>query len=188
MTSHFLICKHLVQSIPPVSPTFFLKVKHNRTTPFWLHHALQPDCLLILAPPVGPLLEGSTPARKSNSNEFKGYDNNNNNDDDNNNVDVVNMQSGMFRDGATFRERFLRKIDCYHDFLDGLEYQLQFKDERMLETVEREGAGFWQLAQNCLSQEHCMNTSRGSSPVTWEWETSNAMFYHTRPPRRDRDS
>ena len=186
MTSHFLICKHLVQSIPPVSPTFFLEVKRNRTTPFWLHRALQPDCLPILAPPVGPSLEGSTPAGKSNGNEFEGYDDDDNDDDDD--VDVVDMQSGMFRDGATFRERFLRKIDGYRDFLDGLEYQLQFEDERMLETVEREGAGFWRLAQNCLSRERRMNTSRGSSPVTWERETSNAMFYRTRPRRRDRDS
>jgi len=183
VTSRFLICKHLVQSIPPVPPTFFLEVKRNRTTPFWLHRVLQPDSRPTL--PVSPSPEGPSLAEQGNRNEFEGYD-----DNDNDNGDIVDMQSlaGTFRDHATFRERFLRKINGYRDFLDGLEYQLQFEDERMLETVEREGTGFWRLAQNCLSRERRMNTSRGSSPVTWERETSNAMFYRTRPPRCDMDS
>jgi len=124
--------------------------------------------------PVSPSPEGPSLAEQGNRNEFEGYD-----DNDNDNGDIVDMQSlaGTFRDRATFRERFLRKINGYRDFLDGLEYQLQFEDERMLETVEREGTGFWRLAQNCLSRERRMNTSRGSLPVTWERETSNVMFY-----------
>jgi hypothetical protein len=186
VTSRFLICKHLVQSIPPVPPTFFLEVKRNRTTPFWLHHVLQPDSQPT--PPVGPSPEGSSPAKGNNGNEFEGYDNDDNDNDDDDDGDVVDTQSGTFRDRMTFRERFLGKINGYRDFLDGLEYQLQFEDERMLETVEREGAGFWRLAQSCLSRERRMNTSRGSSPVTWERETSNAMFYRTRPRHCDRDS
>jgi hypothetical protein len=180
VTSRFLVCKHLVQSIPPVPPTFFLEVKHNRTTPFWLHHVLQPDSQPT--PPVSPSPEGFGPAKENNGNEFERYD------DDDDDGDVIDTQSGTFRDRATFRERFLRKINTYHDFLDGLEYQLQFEDERMLETVEREGAGFWRLAQTCLSRERRMNTSRGSSPVMWDRETSNTMFYRTRPPCCDRDS
>jgi hypothetical protein len=180
VTSQFLVCKHLVQSIPPVPPTFFLEVKHNRTTPFWLHHVLQPDSQPT--PPVSPSPEGFGLAKENNGNEFEGYD------DDNDDGDVIDTQLGTFRDCVTFHERFLRKINTYHDFLDGLEYLLQFEDERMLETVEREGAGFWQLAQTCLSRERRMNTSRGSSPVMWDRETLNAMFYCTRPPRCDRDS
>ena len=60
---------------------------------------------------------------------------------------------------ATFHERFLEKINGYCDFLNGLEYQLQFKDERMLETVECEGANLWWLALNCLGRERHMNTT-----------------------------
>ena len=101
---------------------------------------------------------------------------------------IVDMESRAVQDCTTFRERFLGKINSYHDFLDGLEYQLQFEDERMLDMVEHEGAGFWQLAQNCLSWERCMNTSRGSSLPTWESETLNVMFYCTKLPCRDRDS
>ena len=33
-------------------------------------------------------------------------------------------------------------------------WSIKFEDERMLDMVEREGASFWQLAQNCLSREH----------------------------------
>ena len=153
-------------------------------TPFWLHHVLQPDCRPT--PPVSPSPKGpeSSAAEENNHNDFEGYDD----DNDDNDGDVVDTQSGTFRDCGTFCERFQRKINGYHDFLNGLKYQLQFEDERMLEVVEREGAGFWRLAQNCLSRERRMNTSRGSSPVTWERETSNAMFYRSRPRRCDRDS
>jgi hypothetical protein len=43
VTSQFLICKHLIQTISTVLPTFYLEVKHNRTTPFLLHQVLQPE-------------------------------------------------------------------------------------------------------------------------------------------------
>ena len=86
------------------------------------------------------------------------------------------------------RDSLKKSTVTYHDFLDGLEYQLQFEDERMLDMVEHEGASFWQLTQNCLSQECHMNMLRGSSLPTWERETLNVMFYCTRPPHHDRDS
>jgi len=40
--SRFLVCKHLIQSVPTMPPTFFLEVTRHRTTPFWCHPALQP--------------------------------------------------------------------------------------------------------------------------------------------------
>ena len=73
------------------------------------------------------------------------------------------------------------------DFVDGLEYQLQFDDQRMFTMVEREGAGFFRLARSCLSRERRMNT-RGSTPTTWERETTSAMFYRARPPRSERNT
>lgn len=45
VTSRFLVCKHLVQSVGPVPAIFYLQVKRNRTTPFWLHPILQPEGL-----------------------------------------------------------------------------------------------------------------------------------------------
>ena len=47
VTSCFLVCKHLVQSVGPVPATFYLQVKRNWTTPFWLHPILQPEGLQI---------------------------------------------------------------------------------------------------------------------------------------------
>ncbi|KAJ6586198.1 hypothetical protein B0H19DRAFT_925748, partial [Mycena capillaripes] len=74
------------------------------------------------------------------------------------------------------------------DFADGLEYQRQFQDSRMLDTLEREGASFLRLADNCLSRERRVNSTRSTAPSTWERSTSNAMFYRTRPVLSDRDT
>lgn len=85
---------------------------------------------------------------------------------------------------ATSCKDFTELISMIWAFADGLEYQIQFEDQRMLEIVEREGAGFLRLAENCLSCERWANT-RGQSPTMWERATSNAMFYRTRPPVSD---
>ena len=58
-----------------------------------------------------------------------------------------------------------KHIKAIRDFCDGLEYQLQFNDHRMLVTVEREGGSFLQLAESCLSHKHLMNSSRGATPT-----------------------
>lgn len=84
-------------------------------------------------------------------------------------------------DTRTFQERFEAHIKNFRDFCDGLQYQIQFNDHRMLNAVEREGASFIRLMENCLGQERRENLSWQRSPTTWERETSNAMFYRTRP-------
>ncbi|KAG1844106.1 hypothetical protein C8R48DRAFT_618263, partial [Suillus tomentosus] len=84
-------------------------------------------------------------------------------------------------DTRTFQERFEAHIKNFRDFCDGLQYQIQFNDHRMLNAVEREGASFIRLMENCLGRERRENSSRQRSPTTWERETSNAMFYRTRP-------
>ena len=38
--SHFLVCKHLIQSIQHIPSLFFLEVKWNSTTPIWQHPTL----------------------------------------------------------------------------------------------------------------------------------------------------
>ena len=41
------MCKHLIQAIGPVPPTFYLEVKRNQTIPFLSHQILQlggPNC------------------------------------------------------------------------------------------------------------------------------------------------
>jgi hypothetical protein len=53
-------------------------------------------------------------------------------------------------------ERLADRIKTLRDFCDGLEY-IQFEesdaDQRMLVTVEWEGAGLFQWVNNCLSRE-----------------------------------
>ncbi|KAJ7444262.1 hypothetical protein B0H11DRAFT_1695726, partial [Mycena galericulata] len=71
------------------------------------------------------------------------------------------------------------------DFSDGIEYQRQFRDSRMLDVLEREGASFLRLAENCLSRERRVNSTRSAAPSTWERSTLNAMFYRTRPVLSD---
>ena len=58
----------------------------------------------------------------------------------------------------------------------------------MLETLERNGAGFFHLARNCLDRERHQNLSRASSPMMWEQATANAMYYRTHPRSADQDT
>jgi hypothetical protein len=44
-------------------------------------------------------------------------------------------------------------IALIRDFCDGLEYQVQFNDVRMLEALEREAAPFVGFVQACLRRE-----------------------------------
>jgi len=74
-------------------------------------------------------------------------------------------------------------IQMIRDFADGLEYQISFQDCHYLKTLQKEGAGFFQLAENCLSHEHRFNSSREASPTTWESSTANAIFYQVHAQR-----
>ena len=57
--------------------------------------------------------------------------------------DVVDIMAAKDVDnGDIFRERFEGNIATIREFCKGLEYQIQFGDQRMLETLEREGALF----------------------------------------------
>jgi hypothetical protein len=89
---------------------------------------------------------------------------------------------------STFCECLADRIKTLRDFCDGLKYQIQFEDQRMLATVEREGAGLFRLADNCLSKERRFNSTRAASPTTWERTTTNAMYYRTRPRPSDVDT
>jgi len=80
---------------------------------------------------------------------------------------------------------FNTHIKLVHDFCDGLEHQTQFQDRWLLKTLEREGAGFFRLAHNCLSHKQCLNLSWSASPMTWENSTSNALFYQSCPSQSD---
>jgi len=119
--------------------------------------------------------------------DVEGCDGNDNEDEGED--DMVDTMTGTgVDDNGTFRERFEGDIATIREFCKGLEYQIQFGDQRMLDTLEREGASFLRLARGCLGRERRMNSMRGPAPTTWEKGASNAMFYRTRPRVEDVDA
>ena len=111
------------------------------------------------------------------------------NDDDEGVDNVVDTMAGKDIDnGRTFCEHFEGNIATIREFCKGLEYQIQFGNQWMLETLEREGASFLWLARGCLGREKHMNSMRGPAPTTWEKGTGNMMFYRTRPCAEDVDT
>jgi hypothetical protein len=176
-TSRFLICKHLIQAVHPVPPLFFVEAKRNRTTPFWHHPSLVPL-------DAGPdeQTEGNVPIA---STEESRIDDGGDESDD----ELIDTAHGWTAaDNGTFRERMTTRIKMLRDFCDGLEHQLQFEDQRMLAAVEREGAAFFRFADNCLSRERRFNSTRSTSPTTWEKTTTSAMYYRSRPRLSDVDT
>jgi hypothetical protein len=179
LTSRFLLCKHLVQAVQPVPPHFFLEVNRNRTTPFWTHKTLIP---LENDPPMSA--DTPTPHTSPDTGSLASESDS----DDEQDVDDSLIDMGTNTDSTerlTFRERLLKHIHLLQDFCGGLEFQLQFSDQRMLQVLEREGAGMLRLAENCLDRERRFNTTRGDAPTTWEKATLNAMFYRPRPQLSD---
>jgi hypothetical protein len=185
--SRFLICKHLVQLFHPVDPVFFLEVTRNRSTPFWSHPALKPIMNSEDVVEVDDLASGGENRASGNL-----YNWQNTAQDDLEGVDIesddgslVDTREGKSDDNTkTCKEEMMAHIQLIRDFCDGLEYQLQFQDLRFLKALEKEGAGFFRLAQNCLSRERRLNSSRAASPKTWENSTANALFYRSRPRPR----
>jgi hypothetical protein len=157
-------------------PTFFLKVRRHCTTPFWHYHALQlTDSGQTSNAPV-PLDIGSSREDEEHEDE----------EDEGNLVDTE-ADAGLGGRG-TLCKWVIEDIWTLWDFCDGLEYQLQFNDHQMFQTMEREGAVFMWFAHNCLSHENRLNSMRGSTPSMWERSTASTMFYRARPPRRDVNS
>jgi hypothetical protein len=88
--------------------------------------------------------------------------------------------------GRTFQETLDEEIDLIVNFAQGLRYQAQFRDQRLLNALERNGAGFFRMARACLDKENRMRTGRGGEQVsTWEKSTITAMFYRSRPKDSD---
>ncbi|KAG1878754.1 hypothetical protein C8R48DRAFT_745325 [Suillus tomentosus] len=169
--SRFLVCKHLVQDVHIVSPVFFLEVQRNRTLPF----CRPPNSMVQQTFQYSVRGEDGV---HENVTGIEGnlFDRENEEAED----EFVDTAAGQM-DTCTFQERFEAHIKNFRDFCDGLQYQIQFNDHRMLNAIEREGASFIRLMENCLGRERQENSSRQRSPTTWERETSNAMFYRTRP-------
>ena len=91
--------------------------------------------------------DGSTEAVGPGSEAAEARDNDPDLDDHDLDDGLVDTQIGL-ETRATFRERLDERTRLLREFADGLEYQRQFTNHRMLETLERDGAGLFRLAKN----------------------------------------
>ncbi|KAJ7642146.1 hypothetical protein FB45DRAFT_365933 [Roridomyces roridus] len=165
-TSRFLICKHVVQAAERVPPVFFLEVKRQRTAPFWIHPSLR------------PLSDENDTHTTSDGLQDTGPDWDNDEEDDDED-DLVDTRPGD--DGVTFAEALDEEIEVIAEFAKGLKFQRQFRDQRMLQVLQREGASFLRLARACLEKEKRLRSTRGTPPSTWDRSAGSAMFYRARP-------
>ncbi|KAF9033847.1 hypothetical protein BJ165DRAFT_1356948, partial [Panaeolus papilionaceus] len=165
-----------------VPPRFFLEVKRQRTAPFWRHESLVPlngDMLEVVD--IVTAVDREDAGEGMNGNGAQSDE-----DDDGSDEEEGDGLVDMGQDThQTYEEAMREKIRTLQDFADGLEYQLPFRDSRMLQALDREGAGLFRLATACLTKERRLRTTRGSVPSTWEQSTSSAMFYRARPARHD---
>jgi hypothetical protein len=170
---------HLVDKVPLI---FFIEAERRRTAPFWKHPVLQPlgehTTITTLDPHEDPdlLLSNLFEDLAFGESVSRTYE-----DEDD---DLVPSYGPNNQSLATFEANYTQDLQLIRDFAAGLEYQLQFRDSRWLEALQREGASFLRLARTCMLKE----TRRGETATTWDRELASAMFYRPRPRLSDRDT
>ncbi|KAJ7850525.1 hypothetical protein B0H14DRAFT_3664816 [Mycena olivaceomarginata] len=185
-TNRFLLCKHIVQAIKPVPAVFFLEVRRQRTVPFWVHASLKPreDTAgdASSESPVRVTEASGSLERAGDGDEDDSGDDSGDDGDDEEEEDVfVDMQKAD-EENLTFEETLDQHIDTIIEFANGLKYQRRFRDQRMLQALERDGGAFLRLARACLTKEKRLKSTRGGkTPSAWETSTSAAMYYRARP-------
>ncbi|KAF5324409.1 hypothetical protein D9619_011185 [Psilocybe cf. subviscida] len=180
VTSRFLICKHLIQLVDRVPPKFFLEVKRHRSTPFWRHENLK----------ASNEVQGTEADARVRSDRTGAEGNMDDEDDfpfDEDEGDVSNDEEEMMGmvEGRTFTKALTDDIDLITEFLAGLKFQLEFRDQRFLNVLEKEGAGFLRLAKLCVEKENRMKRTTGAAPSTWDKSSLTTMFYRPRPTGSD---
>ena len=176
--SRFLVCKHLIQRMHPAPPIFFLEAERCREPPFWKHKTLKPleEYHSTTVENDDSELTRDKGDAENNLDERASEDEEEEEEDDDEEEEVA-----YHHDGRTFEEALTEDINLIADFTAGLKYQAQFRDQRLLNALEREGAGFLRLAKACMEKERRMNSTRSRNVATWEKSTSSAMFYRARP-------
>ncbi|KAJ3743841.1 hypothetical protein EV360DRAFT_13494, partial [Lentinula raphanica] len=163
--------------VEPVPETFFLEVIRIRTAPFWQHSSLIPKTDL----PEGYVDDISYVQKSIPIDEHQ--DPQQNEPEDGNESEGEDYELEAYSTGktATYDERIEGISSKLRNFADGLLYQRQFRDERFLKALEREGSRFFRLLDSCLEKEKRQNTNGGAPTSTWDPEIAPAMFYRTRP-------
>ncbi|KAJ7347419.1 hypothetical protein DFH08DRAFT_699484 [Mycena albidolilacea] len=185
-TNRFLLCKHIVQAVKPVPAVFFLEVRRQRTVPFWVHASLKPredtaGDASSESPARVTEASGSLERAGDGDEDDSGDDGGDDGDDEEEEDVFVDMQKAD-EENLTFEETLDQHIDTIIEFANGLKYQRRFRDQRMLQALERDGGAFLRLARACLTKEKRLKSTRGGkTPSTWETSTSAAMYYRARP-------
>ncbi|KAG6847469.1 hypothetical protein H0H93_007956 [Arthromyces matolae] len=164
-------------SIHRVPPVFFLEAKRSRTIPIWKHKSLISN----------GRFEGDGDSDKDGGetgaygDEDGDKDGDGSGSDEDSDREVVDTRPDDDEEKLTFEEAMRNHIQTISSFARGLEYQLQFRDTRLLEVMEREAASFLRLANACLDKER-----RTHAEKTWDKSTLIAMYYRARPFNTDK--
>ncbi|KAG6855320.1 hypothetical protein H0H87_005043, partial [Tephrocybe sp. NHM501043] len=138
-------------AVHQVPPAFFLKVKQQHTALFWRHVALH---LIFDGEDELSLIENRADmvtARDDDDNN-KDREEEEEEEEEKEEEDVsINLEDG--NKGLTFEEAMEEHINTISDFVNGLEFQMQFHDQQLLQALKREGKSFLCLAQACLLKE-----------------------------------
>jgi hypothetical protein len=154
-----------------VPAVFFLEANRFREPPFWRHKNLIP-----LAEYSGSTEIGVSMGPEEEGDDAEDSDIDDDEDDEEDEEDRTHQH-----DRRTFEETLTGDIDLISEFTDGLKYQAQFRDQRLLNALEREGGGFLRFARACMEKERKLKSTRTPTLSTWEKSTSSAMFYRARP-------
>ncbi|KAJ3819898.1 hypothetical protein F5880DRAFT_1031187 [Lentinula raphanica] len=180
--SRFLLCKHLVQAVAPVPPVFFLDVKRSRTSPVWCHPCLRPRV-------EGDVDRAAHAEDDDLDRENEGVDDEGEDEDSEDECeDEGTLDVDSSSRNGTYQERMAKLIQDLHNFADGLSYQMQFRDERVLDSIDRNGRGFLRMMDSCLEKERRQNTNAGAPLGTWDASSALSMYYRSRPRRGEEDT
>jgi hypothetical protein len=194
--SRFLLCKHVVQLLRPVPPSFFAEVRRYCTLPIWRHKAI-----VALHPPTAHNSDLTINTLVSNQLDYSPSDGSPAGGGDEeldpfvdvedegrigcepegDGVDIDDSAGIIYELGKTPAEEILDIATLCERFTRALRYQAEFNDSRFLSQLYRSGRSFFQLAENCLEHERRAISTRTQNPRTWGHDFTLAMFYRSRP-------
>jgi hypothetical protein len=162
LTSRFLICKHLIQLCHPVPPTFFYKVKRNRTLPFWSHPALIP---------IAPIEDDNRalilPYNYHNRGDHDGVTH-----DDFDDLPPPELT-------ANFVPELTAMANKLKDTANFPLHQVPFGEVRFLPYAQRKLAAALDFHAEIKQFEDTNNAPHAKRPKTWR--RNNFMFAYSRP-------
>ena len=104
--------------------------------------------------------------------------------DQDSDLDMTDVSPDMLRDVGPPEQNIADKV--YNEEDDGDD--ASSRDQRLLNALQREGAGFLRFAKACIEKERRMNSTRSPTLSTWEKSTSSAMFYRARTTGANRST